>query len=304
MSAPTWDAVLRKQGISIHPAATLFPLGPEEGPNSLASLSSSIERGHLINMLRLWRQTESDPWALIDGRRRCAAMSRLVDGESRIESAISLAERHTGGNPLDLIEGLNNERRHSTLEERRKIADALLSMDPSRSNLQISKQSGLSDKTVDAIREAKAARSEIPNVATRTDTKGRQQPAAKPAAKPKAEVWAGQADKVLAQPAPKPQSVQPVGESKPERAKREFREWVGLSNTMALGPWIETGENLVKAYKRIPELKNNFDKVARSLRDLGIHYREITRHNIDADPYRRGTPEELLAWRASLGIGR
>src|SRR5207248_3828039 len=39
---------------------------------------------------------------------------------------------------------------------------------------------GVSDKTVAAMREDLEGRSEIPNVDTRTDTKGRQQPAAKP----------------------------------------------------------------------------------------------------------------------------
>src|SRR5262249_15977305 len=49
--------------------------------------------------------------------------------------------------------------------------------DPSKSNLQIAREIRADDKTVASVRRELEARSEIPNVETRTDTRGRKQPA-------------------------------------------------------------------------------------------------------------------------------
>jgi phage N-6-adenine-methyltransferase len=178
MAAPTWDAILRKQGIGIPPAAKVFGLGSDD---ALDSLAKSIERNGVVVTLRLWRQTDTDPWQLIDGRRRCAAMGRLPDADLLIEGALSLAERYTGRNPFDLVGALNQERRHSPLEERLKAAEDLVKLEPSLSARQIGRMSGIDHKTAIKVRGVVERRGDVPTSPTRIDTKGRQQPATKPA---------------------------------------------------------------------------------------------------------------------------
>ena len=56
-----------------------------------------------------------------------------------------------------------------------------------RSDLSAAKIANVSDKTVATVRRGLERRSEIPNIATRTDTAGRQQPAAKPPKPPSKE---------------------------------------------------------------------------------------------------------------------
>ena len=63
---------------------------------------------------------------------------------------------------------------------RKDIAAALLKANPARSNRSVAAEVKLDDKTVAAVRKEAEARSEIPHVETRSDSKGRAQPATKP----------------------------------------------------------------------------------------------------------------------------
>src|SRR5215471_17671304 len=81
----------------------------------------------------------------------------------------------------------NIHRRHLTAEQKREIIAELLKANPQRSNNATAKIAKVDDKTVGAVRADLERRSEIPNVSTRTDTRGRKQPAQKKTApaKPK-----------------------------------------------------------------------------------------------------------------------
>ena len=71
--------------------------------------------------------------------------------------------------------------------------------DPSKSNLQIAREVRADDKTVASVRRELEARSEIPNVETRTDTRGRKQPAkvvASTKKKPRLSRWRSLQNKV------------------------------------------------------------------------------------------------------------
>jgi len=59
---------------------------------------------------------------------------------------------------------------------------------PETSNVQVGKIAGVSDKTVAKVRTEMESRSEIPNVSTRTDSLGRNQPSTKPVAKVRTEM--------------------------------------------------------------------------------------------------------------------
>jgi hypothetical protein len=69
--------------------------------------------------------------------------------------------------------------------KKRELTAKLLKAKPEASNRQIAKQVKIDDKTVASVRREMEARSEIPNVEARTDTKGRVQPATKPKGDPK-----------------------------------------------------------------------------------------------------------------------
>ncbi len=77
------------------------------------------------------------------------------------------------------IRNLNLNRRHLTREQRRELIAAQLRETPDKPNLQIAKAFQVDDHTVETIRQDMVRRSEIPNTETRTDTKGRKQPAKK-----------------------------------------------------------------------------------------------------------------------------
>jgi hypothetical protein len=108
-------------------------------------------------------------------------MARFDDGEARINEALKQAQ-HYGADvdPVDLVMSLNIRRRHLTAKQKRELIAQLLKLNPQKSNVAIAKLVGVSDKTVAAERTQVEARSEIPNVTTRTDSRGRSQPATKP----------------------------------------------------------------------------------------------------------------------------
>ena len=76
----------------------------------------------------------------------------------------------------------NRARRQLTTPDKKRLAAWFITQSPENSDLAISKKTGLSDKTVASVRAELAARSEIPNVEKRTDSKGRKQAASKPKA--------------------------------------------------------------------------------------------------------------------------
>jgi hypothetical protein len=82
--------------------------------------------------------------------------------------------------PVAFVISANIHRRHLSTEDRKRIAVVLLKANPQRSNRAIADEVQLDDKTVAQVRKDGEARSEIPHVETRSDSKGRAQPAAKP----------------------------------------------------------------------------------------------------------------------------
>jgi ParB-like chromosome segregation protein Spo0J len=154
-------------------AETMLPIDPECAAEpdlteaEFASLVASIKaRNGLIHPIVVW----GDPPAIIAGRHRALASIeagvpfgtyRVFIGDAAAKSAFIVAD--------------NDHRRHMSLGQRRDKATARLKANPEMSNRQIGLAVGLDDKTVASIRADLEARSEIPNVPTRTDTGGRQQ---------------------------------------------------------------------------------------------------------------------------------
>jgi hypothetical protein len=177
--------------LPVHPAADLFPLMT---PDELKTLGEDIKKNGLRSDIILWLGGDDQPHQLLDGRNRLDAMEAAgilhVDGRQLV---MTLADGRPhlvrpylvptmgvqGVNPYDYVVSANIYRRHLTAEQKRELIAKVLKARPGQSNLQIAKQVKADDKTVAFVRKELEARSEIPNVETRTDTKRRSQPAAK-----------------------------------------------------------------------------------------------------------------------------
>jgi len=83
------------------------------------------------------------------------------------------------GSPEEFVISANIHRRHLAAEQKREVIGSLLKANPARSDNATAKLAKVSDKTVTAVRREMEGRSEIPNVATRTDAAGRRQPSRK-----------------------------------------------------------------------------------------------------------------------------
>jgi hypothetical protein len=108
----------------------------------------------------------------LDGRNRIFANRRL----GRPTKAIT----YQGDNPKAFVESINFHRRHLTTEQKRKRAARMLRDNTQHSDRAIARIAGLDKNTVADERAKQESRGEIPHVSTRTDTRGRQQPAHKP----------------------------------------------------------------------------------------------------------------------------
>ena len=163
-----------REQINVHPAADLFPMMPDD---ELDEFAADIEKHGLRQAIDF----QGDK--LLDGRNRLAAIHRIKDETRRnnlLGFVASTKRVMQVSDPIAYVISANVRRRHLTTEKKREVVGALLKSRPERSDHATAEIAGVSDKTVAAVREDLEGRSEIPNVDTRTDTKGRQQPAAKP----------------------------------------------------------------------------------------------------------------------------
>jgi len=179
-AASSWRDVL-----PIHPAAELFPLMT---PDELRSLGEDILKNGMTSPIVLWEADEKTPAVLLDGRNRLDAIE-LVIGPPKVDRwTVSADGRLNRGlvstlaghvDPYAYVISVNIRRRHLTAEQKRELIAKLIKATPEKSDRQIAKTVKADHKTVGAVRAEQEARGEIPHVATRTDSKGRQQPAKK-----------------------------------------------------------------------------------------------------------------------------
>jgi len=171
--------------LDVHPAAELFPPMSEA---ELKELADDIELNGLQADIVLWSPTH-DPkkLVLLDGRNRLDALAMLdkleIDGKGRlaIKGTYGRLQYYSKGDPYAHAISLNIYRRHLTAEQKRDLIAKVLKADPTKSDRAIAKMTKTDHKTVASERAAKERRGEIPHVKTRTDTKGREQPAKKAA---------------------------------------------------------------------------------------------------------------------------
>jgi hypothetical protein len=189
--------------LPIHPAAELFP---RMSKDELRALGEDILKHGLTSPIAVWR---ADPNAeghqLLDGRSRLDALEAVgaaIDvsfvgskGNPQAKLFIVLKYRHPNadwtrigvvepsdrplGDPYAYVISANIHRRHLTAEQKRDLMAKLIKATPDKSDRQIAETVKVDHKTVGAVRTEQEARGEIPHLETRTDSKGRQQPAKK-----------------------------------------------------------------------------------------------------------------------------
>jgi hypothetical protein len=161
-------------------------------PDGLKALGEDIKAHGLKTDIVLWSATDKDdaPVYLLDGRNRLDAMAAvgLLRLRKDDDNYGCLAEQPSckgyirvveGADPYALVFSLNIHRRHLTAEQKRELIAKLLEADPNKSDRQIGRIIKADNKTVASVRAEKEAREELPHVETRTDSKGRKQPAKK-----------------------------------------------------------------------------------------------------------------------------
>ena len=176
-----WRATL-----PIHPAAELFPL---MSPDEVKDLAEDIEKNGLISPIALWREDSPDgPLQLTEGRSRLDAIESVYGpvrlappnieaGDRGFPEAVKILPSSV--DPYAYVVSANMKRRHLTAKQKREIVAALLKARPENSNRQIAETAKVHHETVGDVRDELEGRGEIRHVETRTDTKGRGQPARK-----------------------------------------------------------------------------------------------------------------------------
>ena len=169
--APKWRDVL-----TIHPAAELFP---RMTPDELRALGDDIKKNGLHVPVALWRGHAEDgdtKMYVIDGVNRLDAMETVGIAFDDMKGFQTMKPET---DPYAFAISMNIERRHLNAEQKRDLIAKVIKAKPDTSNNAIAKQVKADDKTVASVRREMEARSEIPNVSTRTDSRGRGQPARK-----------------------------------------------------------------------------------------------------------------------------
>jgi hypothetical protein len=183
--------------LSIHPAAELLP---PMSDNEVRVLGRDIKaHGGLTSPIVLWRAHPKGQAQLLDGRNRLDAIEAMTGRVVKIvrEPIISggfsdwliiKAGEHKWGNVIELNEATdpsayvisaNIHRRHLTAEQKRKVIANLILAHPDKSDRQIAEMIRVSHHTVASVRDEMEGRGQIAHVETRTDAKGRKQPAKK-----------------------------------------------------------------------------------------------------------------------------
>jgi hypothetical protein len=160
--SPAARAADRRNSLQFHPLADLFPL--MEGAE-FDALVADIKKNGLHYPIILY------DGKILDGRNRYRAC--LAAG---FEPAVRNGDNWIG-DPASFVISRNIRRRHLTAEQKRDLIAKLLKRDPSKSDRQIAETVKASPTFVGKVRAEGEATGDVSTVDTRTDTRGRHQPA-------------------------------------------------------------------------------------------------------------------------------
>jgi ParB-like chromosome segregation protein Spo0J len=165
----------RNSELRFHPLADIFPLMEGEAFDELVA---DIKANGLVDPIVIFDDM------ILDGRNRyraCQAASVTPTFRLAVQSPEEKPNlaRPLITDPLAYVISANIRRRHLTAEQKRDLIARLLTADPSKSDRQIAKTVKASPTFVGKVRAEGEATGDVSTVDTRTDTKGRQQPATK-----------------------------------------------------------------------------------------------------------------------------
>jgi hypothetical protein len=167
-----WRGVL-----PVHPACDLLPAMTE---SELRELGDDIKRHGLHTPVVIFTDQEGTEY-LLDGRNRLGAMEIVglpivIDGELNPD----IVHKISGNvDPVAWVLSANLLRRHLTNEQKTELIAKVLELKPNASDRQIAKETRTSHPKVAKVRSEQERRGKISTSKTRTDTKGRSQPARK-----------------------------------------------------------------------------------------------------------------------------
>jgi ParB-like chromosome segregation protein Spo0J len=162
MSSITKKAVPGNSDLKFHPLADIFPLMEGE---EFDALVADIKANGLI-----------EPIVMLDGM--------ILDGRNRYRACVAADVEPTfrpfnGDDPAAYVISANIHRRHLTPEQKRDLIAKLLRTDPGKSDRQIAETVRASPTFVGKVRAEGEATGDVSTVDTRTDKRGRKQPARK-----------------------------------------------------------------------------------------------------------------------------
>jgi hypothetical protein len=232
--------------------------------DELRELGADIKKRGLTSPITLW-EARDGKISLLDGRNRLDAIEAsaveyrssprgaygswvILDGDGKMINHANTGhtvqvlteeyddddDTYVDEHPYTHVISANIQRRHLTAEQKRELIATLIKAQPEKSNRQIAKTVKADDKTVGSVRRELERRAEVPHVETRTDTKGRQQPARKTSAPKPAP-----APKATVVPAPiEPTAPDPIALDEEVALLREFARFIiGRAKSVSVDPW-------------------------------------------------------------------
>jgi hypothetical protein len=203
--------------LAIHPAAELFPRMSED---ELHALGEDIKKNGLANRPVVWRAPDGTEY-LLDGRNRCDAMEMAGIQFLNDQGARLLPWDETKIDPYVFVISANIHRRHLTAEQKRELIAKLLKAQPEKSDRQIAATVRVSPTTVGTVRAKMEATGDVSKLDTRTDRRGREQPAKR---KPKSTEAQAAATERPAPPSRDDIGASSTGEAERLRARNEELE--------------------------------------------------------------------------------
>jgi hypothetical protein len=176
--------------LPVHRAANAVPRMTAAERNDVFS---DIKKHGLFERVKIWRD-DNGQYSVLDGIHRLDALEAIPTEKERLLDEIHILTHPDGGgtprlsifeivasdiDPVTYVVSQNIHRRQLTVthEQKRDLIAKVLEANPEKSDRHLAKAVGVDHKTLAAVRREKEARGEIPHVETRTDTKGRHQPA-------------------------------------------------------------------------------------------------------------------------------